>query len=172
MKRIVDADVEQAVKQIANYYRNSRLYTSLFNTDDAYGPYIRELSEDTRLIVQQGHSYRLKDEFVIGIRLEQFEQEHPEAYHHYFDCIASYLKPVINREPEDVIFICALGPSEQFCTKDTYKLIKEFVDEYGKQYTIITDCPVDIDFQNFAEITGSRKILIAGMEYFRWVRRK
>ena len=170
MKRMTDADVEQAVKQAANYYRSSRLYTSLYNTNDAYEHYVNNLMEDTRLIVQQGHSYKLKEEYIIGVILEQFEKEHPEAHSHYFDCINDYLGPFIRREPNPVIFICAAAPSEQFFTQNTYKLVKEFVAEYCKKYTVITDCPVEIDFDNFADITGSRKVLIAGMEYFRWMR--
>lgn len=168
MKRMSDSDVEQAVKQAANYYRTSRLYTSLYNTDDAYSSYIDDLTDDTRLIVQQGHSYKLKNEFIIALNLKQFEAEHEKSYHHYFDCINNYMMPYIDRELDEVIFICAACPSHQFFTSDTYRLFNEFAVEYSSKYIILTDCPVEIDFGNFAGRTGSRKVLIAGMEYFRW----
>lgn len=172
MKRMTDLDVDSAVKNIANYYRSSRLYTSLLNTDDAYLPYIKEYTEDTRLIVQQGHSYKLKDEYLIALNLKQFEQEHNEAFHHYFDCIYKWMESSITREKTDVIFICAAGPSQQFFTSTTYKLLKEFVAEYTKKYAIFTDCPVEIDFAEFGRISGSSLVLCAGMEYYRWACRR
>ena len=45
MKRILPTDVNQAVERIANYYRHSRLYTNLLNTDDAYQAYIDNFTE-------------------------------------------------------------------------------------------------------------------------------
>lgn len=172
MKQMFIKDVDKAMKNIANYYRNSRLYTYLLNTEDAYQAYIDAYTEDTKLLVEQGHSYWLKNEFLIGVRLDVFAEEHPEAFHHYFDCIYSAMQASIDKEPNDVIFICAIGPSKDCFTADTYKLVKEFVDKYSEQYTVLTDCPVEIDFKNFPKYTGSSLIRLAGREYFRWPRRK
>lgn len=168
MKLMTTKDVDDAIKQIAEYYKDSRLYTHLFNTEDVYQKYIDEYTEDTKLIVEQGMSYKLKKEYLIALQLDVFEQEHPEAFHHYFDCIYSSMEPTLRREVAPVIFICAAGPSKPFFNGTTYKLVKEFVEEYNKDYTILTDCLTEVDFSNFARYTGSSLITCAGREYFRW----
>lgn len=49
--KLTDADVEKAVDRIANYYRQTRLYLSLCNSSDAYDYFVREHTEDIRLMV-------------------------------------------------------------------------------------------------------------------------
>ncbi len=171
MKRILPMDVSPAVERIANYYRHSRLYTNLLNTDDAYQAYIDNFTEDTKLIVEQGYSFYNKKEYLIAVDLEQFAIDHPEAYQHYFGCILNTIKPAFDREKNSVLFICAIGPSHDFFTRDTYTLVNDFVKEYGDDFTIFTDCPVEIDFKRFPEYTGSSLVVLAGGEYYRWSRR-
>lgn len=168
IKKMTAADVENAVKNCANYYRTCRLYTDLFNTNDAYERYVQEYMEDTRLIVEQGYSYKLGNDYLIALDLRQFEQEHPENFHHYFDCIYSFLEPFIEREGHEVLFVCAVGPSVDHFTGNTYKLINKWVSLWY-DLTVLTDCPVEIDISNFEKKTGSQKVVIAGREYFRWL---
>ena len=168
VKQMNTFDTASALEQCANYYRHSRLYTDLFNTDDAYERYMQEYAEDTRMIIEQGFCYKLGDEYLLALDLEQFEKECPSCFHHYFDCIYNYVEPFIKREPGDVIFICAVGPSKDHFTPSTYKLINKFVSLWSDT-TIFTDCPVEIDINNFESKTGSQKVIIAGREYFRWV---
>lgn len=170
MKLMSERDVEKAVKNIADYYRHSRLYTYLANADDAYQFYIDQYTEDTRLIIQQGFSYYERNEYLVALRLDVFEEQHPDEFHHYFDPILHVIEPVIRREPSDVLFICAAGPSKGFFTRDTYRLVNEFIKKYNRQYTVLTDCAVEIDFEKFPDYTGSQLIRVAGREYFRWPR--
>lgn len=172
MKELSAKQVQAAVKNIANYYRSSRLYTNLSNCADAYDWYIEQYTYDTNVIVEQGFSYYNKNEYLIAVRLEVLREKHPDVFEHYFSCIWEHLSRVVERETSDVLFICAVGPSSDHFTSDTYKLINQFIEKYRSDYTIITDCPVQIDFPRFAEYTGSTLTPMSGCEYFRWARRK
>lgn len=167
IKLMNQKDVEQAMKNIANYYRKSRLYLSMFNVDDAYERYISEFTHDTACIVEQGYSYKLNNNYIIALDLEQFENEHNQEFHHYFDCIYEWMEYSIKRETKPVLFICAAGPDGEFFTSVMYKLINEFVKTH-KDYVLLTDCPVEIDFGSFPGNTGFKPVTIAGREYFRW----
>lgn len=172
MKEMSVKQVDKAIGNISSYYRNSRLYTYLSNRADAKDWYIQEYTDDTRIIVEQGFSCFNKNEYLIALRLEVLQESHPDVFEHYFSCIWDVLKPVVDRESSDVLFICAVGPSLDHFTSDTYKLVNQFVEKYGGEYCIITDCPVEIDFKDFARCTGSSLIRIAGREYFRWPKRR
>lgn len=166
IKLMTQKDLEAAMENIANYYRKSRLYTAEFNTDDAYARYKEEYTHDTSCIIEQGYSYKLKNNYLIALDLEQFEREYNTEFHHYFDCIYEWIEPYIKREDRSVLFICAVGPDGEFFTANTYKLVKEFGRMY-KDYTILTDCPVEIDFASFPSNTKFKPVTIAGREYFR-----
>lgn len=168
IRKMDNFDTATAVEHMANYYRHSRLYTDWFNMEDCYERYISEFAEDTRLIIEQGYSCKLGDEYMLALDLEKFEKEHPDNFHHYFDCIYSYMRPYIEREEKQVLFICAVGPSREHFTSNTYKLLNKWIDMW-KDTVILTDCPVEIDIPNFEKKTGSQKVNIAGREYFRWV---
>lgn len=172
MKPMTVSDTNSAVDNMANYYRTSRLYTSHFNMDDVYHRYIEEYTADTEKLIQRGFSYKLKDEYLVAVDIEQLAHDDPALFEHYFGPISKWLGPYVEREISDVLYICAVGPSTGFFNSTTYKLIKEFTDKFSKDYTILTDCPVEIDIESFARKSGSRKVIIAGAEYFRWGCRK
>jgi hypothetical protein len=167
IKQMSESDVSKAMQSIAEYYSTSRLYTSMFNTENAASMYISAFTEDTRLIIEQGHSYKLKNDYLVMVDLAKFEKEHPAEYHHYFDCIIAFLKPVIDREVRNVLFMCAVGPADGHMSSNTYKLINEVAGRYS-DYTLFTDIPTEADIPYFHKYTDSKQVIIGGKEYFRW----
>lgn len=166
IKLMTQKDLNQAMHNIANYYRKSRLYLAEFNTDDAYDKYIEAYTHATSCIIEQGHCYKFKNNYLLALDLKQFESEHNEEFHHYFDCIYDWIEPYIEREKDPVLFICAVGPNGDFFTSDTYRLVNEF-ERMQAGIVLLTDCPVEIDFKSFPKYTRFKPVTIAGREYFR-----
>lgn len=167
--KLTDADVEKAVDRIANYYRQTKLYLSLCNSSDAYDYFVREHTEDIRLMVSIGFCYKYKGNYLIATDLDDFFKDYPEQAEHFYGCIPGMLA-YVRRERKDVLFINSIGPSGSSMDLDTYKLVKDFVSLYSKDYVVLSDCTAGIDLETdtFERQTGCRKININSNTFYRW----
>lgn len=167
--KLTDADVEKAVDRIANYYRQTRLYLSLCNSSDAYDYFVREHTEDIRLMVSIGFCYKYKGNYLTATDLDNFFDDYPEQAMHFYGCVPGMLA-YVKREIKDVLFINSIGPSGSSMDLNTYKLIRDFVNMYKKDYVIISDCTAGIDLETdtFEKQTGCRKININSNTFYRW----
>lgn len=163
---LTEKDLDAAMHAIADYYRRSRLYLSVFDVQDAYDSIIRSYKEDVRAMLGQGHSYQLKGNYLVAVDMQRFKEEYPSNYENWFGVVPPLLS-YIERESGAVIFICAVGPKKGYFDVVTYRLIDEAVHTYGSN-VILTDCPTEADIADFTKCTTSRKILLGGKEYFRW----
>lgn len=168
LRNLTIKDVDAALDKIANYYRKSRLYLDVSNTTDAYEWYKNEYREDTAAIIEQGHSYEYKGQYLIALDLIQFYEEHPEEAKHYFGIVPT-IKDAIEREAksgEHALFICAFGPKDEFMDKNSYDLIELFVSMCN--CVVLTDCATGYDIQEFHKRTTAKRFMISGIEYWRW----
>ena len=166
LTKITTSELEPAMHQIANYYRKSRLYLDVSNTLDAYQYYIDTYTEDTKVIIEQGHSYKYKGGYLIACDLNRLKEEHPDVYEHYFGIVPA-IERYISRQALPAMFICAIGPKSDYISRDEYKLINTFAKQVTG-YILWTDCPVNNDIKDFPHRTKSYAVLIDGAEYFRW----
>ena len=166
LRNLINKDTDAAVEQIARYYRHSRLYLHESNSTDAYQFYIDSYTRDTELIIEQGHSYAYKGNYLIALDVIQFFKEHPKEAQHYFGIVPAILD-ACEREVDKSLFICAFGPKKEFLDKHSYACLEAFVKMY-KDYVVLTDCPTGYDIEVFHKRTTSDRILIGGREAWRW----
>lgn len=170
IQRMTNDDVEQAVDQIARYYRQTRLYLSLCPGNDAYEFFKKEYTEDIRVMVNRGHCYKYKGNYVIATDIDDFFKEFPSVANHFYGVIPHIVKK-IEVEKSNVIYINSIGPSTDTCNEDTYKLIREFVKiDFGEKCVFLSDATAGIDTETstFATKTGCRKLTASGEVYYRW----
>ena len=173
IKRLTTKRFDIAVENAAKYYCASEYYQKLYNNDYSsilYNQYIEDVSPDLRVIMENGNSYLYKNEYLFCIDVTEFMEEHDDVMRHYLDYVYDVFMSLIKREKNDVLYIPAAGPSRDFFTQDMYKLINAVVNMYP-EYTIISDCPIRRDFEDFEKCTYGRPITTSGVLYFRWAKR-
>lgn len=164
LQKMTKDDVEKAMRAIANYYRDADLFLYASNTTDAYDYYVNEFTKDTEIIVEQGYSYKFKNNYVIAMDMKKLFEEYPEVCEHYFRC-GTGIYETVKRERDDCLFICALGPDGGSMTRNSIKAIKMFLKLYEDDYAILTDCPTGYDSKMFEKWTGmSRRLNSYGSE--------
>lgn len=166
LRNLMNKDTDAAVERIARYYRNSRLYLYESNATDAYQFYIDRYTHDTELIIEQGHSYEYKGNYLISLDVVKFFNEHPIEAENYFGIVPA-IYDACEREKDNTLFICAFGPKKGYMDKASYDCLELFAKKYS-DYAILTDCPTGYDIEVFHKNTTSNRILIGGREAWRW----
>lgn len=169
MSKINMSDLKMAVDRIANYYRQTRLYLSLCNSSDAYDFIVSQYTEDFRVMIDCRYCYKYRDNYLFATDLTEFNESHPDVFIHFYGCIPNMLA-YVKREKKRVMFINSIGPDGESMDLNTYKLIREFVQKYKKDFVILTDCTAGIDqvTDTFEKSTGCRKMDINSNVFYRW----
>lgn len=169
ISQITMSDLEVAVDRIANYYRQTRLYLSLCNSSDAYDYIVKNYTQDFKVMIETQYCYKYKGNYLFATDLKGFNKDYPDVFIHFYGCIPNMLA-YVKREKKPVMFINSIGPDGESMTIDTYKLIREFVQKYKKDFVILTDCTAGIDqaTNTFEKSTGCRKMNINSNVFYRW----
>lgn len=169
ISQITMSDLEVAVDRIANYYRQTRLYLSLCNSSDAYDYIVKNYTQDFKVMIETQHCYKYKGNYLFATDLKEFNKDYPDVFIHFYGCIPNMLA-YVKRERKPVMFINSIGPDGESMTINTYKLIREFVQKYKKDFVILTDCTAGIDqaTNTFEKSTGCRKMDISSNVFYRW----
>lgn len=169
ISQITMSDLEVAVDRIANYYRKTRLYLSLCNSSDAYDYIVKNYTQDFKVMIETQYCYKYKGNYLFATDLKEFNKDYPDVFIHFYGCIPNMLA-YVKREKKPVMFINSIGPDGESMTIDTYKLIREFVQKYKKDFVILTDCTAGIDqaTNTFEKSTGCRKMDINSNVFYRW----
>ena len=170
LRNLTIKDTDSAVRKIANYYRKSRLYLDVSNTTDAYDWYIDTYMHDTELIISQGYSYEYRGQYLIACDVPRFYEEHPEEANHYFGIVPAILEAIKreNKDGDNALFICAIGPKGEFMDNNTYDMLETFV--AMANCVVLTDCATGYDINEFHKRTTAKRLNIGGNEYWRWVK--
>lgn len=163
MVKITEADV--AIKRVAEYYKNSDVYTRECNDLDAYDFFIKEYGEDLRKIIQQGYSYYYRGYYLIACDLRLLMETDIKLVEHYFEFIPELLQASIKQK--DPLVICAIGTSNGVIGKNGYHLIESFVEEYNDRI-VLTDCPTGDDIRRFNKNTSSDRIKVSNRNIWIW----
>lgn len=160
-------DVESAIERIAEYYKDSALYTAVSNNTNAKQFYIDEYSKDTELMVEQGFSYKGYGNYIIAIDPIKFKEDYPEQYEHYFG-IVPVLDAVFEKDSKrgKYLFLPAFGPKNGTMDKSSHKLINEFLAKH-KSYDVFTDFTNNIDTAILSKYTDLSEYMVNGVNYFR-----
>lgn len=169
ISQITMSDLETAVDRIANYYRQTRLYLSLCNSSDAYDYIVKNHTQDFKVMIETQYCYKYKGNYLFATDLKEFNKEYPDVFLHFYGCIPNMLE-YVKREKKPVMFINSIGPDGESMTTDTYKLVRDFVQKYNKDFVILTDCTAGIDqaTNTFEKSTGCRKMDINSNVFYRW----
>lgn len=169
MSQITMSDLDMAIDRIANYYRQARLYLSLCNSSDAYDFIVKYFTEDYKVMIGCQYCYKYKGNYLFATDLAKFNENHPEVFTHFYGCIPNMLE-YVKREKKPVMFINSIGPAGESMDLNTYKLVREFVQKYKKDFVILTDCTAGIDqaTDTFEKSTGCRKMDINSNVFYRW----
>lgn len=169
ISQITMSDLEVAVDRIANYYRQTRLYLSLCNSSDAYDYIVKNYTQDFKVMIETQYCYKYEGNYLFATDLKEFNKDYPDVFIHFYGCIPNMLA-YVKREKKPVMFINSIGPDGESMTIDTYKLIREFVQKYKKDFVILTDCTAGIDqaTNTFEKSTGCRKMDINSNVFYRW----
>lgn len=168
--RLSAGDAENAIKRIANYYRQTKLYLSLCNSNDAYDFFIKEYSDDIKKMISMGHSYKYRNNYLIAADMNELKDNYPELYSHFFG-MAPGLISRLNIESKKVMFINSFGPDKEHMTATSYEMIREFVQMYTKKgYIVMSDCTagVDVESSAFTYETHATELNLNGNRFYRW----
>lgn len=163
------SDLDNAVDRIANYYRQTRLYLSVCNSDDAYNYFVSEYKDDIGYMIEHQYCYKYKGNYLIATDMAELAEDNEELFKHFYG-IAPGVLNYLRREVKPVMFINSIGPSGQSMSLQTYSLVKQFVDKFNHDYVVLSDCTAGVDqvTDTFEKQTGCAKIDINSNVYYRW----
>lgn len=163
-------DYEVAIDRIANYYRQTKLYLSLCNSNDAYDYFIKEYGDDIKTMISLGHSYKYRNNYLVAADMRELKEKHLELYKHFFG-VAPALLQRLNTESSPVMFINSFGPDKENMTNTSYAMIRKFVKMYVKKgYVVLSDCTagIDVESNTFAYETHAVELNLYGNKFYRW----
>lgn len=167
--KLTSAKVSEVIEGMLEYYSNDSFFESHANTykvEDYLKPH---LDEQIPALIEHGHSYEYKGNFICSCDVDNFVEEYGEIAERYFSVVSPFLRE-IKRENNKVAYIGNMSPKNGNSTNDMFMLFEHVRDYWlDRGYTIFIDSPTNDEYEALYKNRYAKNVIIfAGKPYFRW----